>query len=199
MAITKRQKEILGYLEEYLSSNGYGPTLEEIACHFELASLNGVHKHLKALEERGFIRRLSRHARSIQLLGSGSRERHSLPLLGYVAAGQPIEAIHQGEEVSVPDSFLTRNNNYILKVRGDSMIDEHIQDGDYVIVDERSQADEGELVIALVDQQNVTLKKYYREGREIRLQPANSDMEPIYIDESRVRIQGIVVGIIRKY
>jgi len=197
--MTKRQKEILTFLQEYLDENGYGPTLEEIARHFGLASLNGVHKHLRALQERGFIRRLSRQARSIQLLGSGSSGGCMLPLLGYVAAGQPIEAVEGAEELSVPESFLTRNRNYVLRVQGSSMIEEHIQDGDYVIVEERKQAFNGEVVVALIDGENVTLKKFFREGEQVRLQPANANLEPIFVSESRLTIQGVVVGIMRKY
>lgn len=199
MSLTKRQREVLTFLQEYLDEYGYGPTLEEIARHFGMASLNGVHKHLRALQERGFIRRLSRQARSIQLLGSGPSGGSTLPLLGYVAAGQPIEAIDDIEELSVPESFLTRNRNYVLRVRGTSMIDEHIQEGDYVVVEERNQAFNGELVVALVDGESVTLKKFYREGDHIRLQPANENLEPIRISEERLAIQGVVVGIMRKY
>ncbi len=199
MSMTKRQKEILTFLQEYLDEYGYGPTLEEIAKHFGLASLNGVHKHLRALQERGFIRRLSRQARSIQLLGSGSSRGCTLPLLGYVAAGQPIEAVEGAEELSVPESFLTRNRNYVLRVQGSSMIEEHIQDGDYVIVEERNQAFNGEVVVALIDGENVTLKKFFREGDQVRLQPANANLEPILVSGERLTIQGVVVGIMRKY
>ena len=123
MPLTRRQKEIFSFLEAYLQEKGYSPTLEEIAGHFQMASLNGVYKHLKALEERGFIRRLSNQARSIQLLDPEAVSRNVLPLLGTVAAGQPIEAVANVEEVSVPESFLTRRNNYVLRVSGDSMID----------------------------------------------------------------------------
>ena len=199
MSMTKRQKEILTFLQEYLDEYGYGPTLEEIAKHFGMASLNGVHKHLRALQERGFIRRLSRQARSIQLLGSGSSGGCTLPLLGYVAAGQPIEAVEGAEQLSVPESFLTRNRNYVLRVQGSSMIEEHIQDGDYVVVEERKQAFNGEVVVALIDGENVTLKKFFREGEQVRLQPANANLEPILVSGDRLAIQGVVVGIMRKY
>jgi len=200
MPITKRQKEILEYLRAFLLEEGYSPTLEEIANHFGLASLNGVYKHLKVLEERGFIRRLSNRARSIQLLDSNSPpDSHSLPLLGYVAAGQPIEAIANSDEISIPEMFHTPGDNYVLRVEGDSMIDQQIQDGDLVVVERRESAQNGETVVALVDDEQATLKRYYREGSRIRLQPANPEMEPIIVGEDRVRVQGVVVGLMRKY
>lgn len=199
MPLTKRQKEIYHFIKSFLERYGYSPTLEEIAEHFQLASLNGVFKHLKALEERGFIRRLSNQARSIQLLEREGAKAPRLPLLGYVAAGAPIEAISNVEEISVPESFLTRRRSYVLRVRGDSMIGEHVQDGDYVIVEERDHADNGEMVIALIDGESATLKKYYREGGRIRLQPANPELPPLYYPEEQVKIQGVVVGIMRKY
>ncbi|RPI23711.1 MAG: transcriptional repressor LexA [Acidobacteria bacterium] len=198
MPITRRQQQILNFLKEFLERNGYSPTLEEIAHHFGITSLNGVYKHLKALEQRGFIRRLSNQARSIQVIDSVSHAA-TLPLLGRVAAGGPLEAVASPEEISVPASFLTRKNNYVLRVTGDSMVDEHIQDGDYVVLEQREQANNGEIVIALVDGEKATLKKYYREGPQIRLQPANALLEPILVDESRVRVQGVVVGLMRKY
>lgn len=199
MPVTKRQKEILNYLRDFLQRHGYSPTLEEIARHFGLASLNGVFKHLKALEERGFIRRLSNQARSIQLVNAEVASRSTLPLLGYVTAGQPVEAVVNAEEISVPESFLTRGHNYVLRVRGNSMIDEHIQDGDYVVVEQQEDARNGEMVIALIDGENATLKKFYREAGKVRLQPANPALDPIYVSEDRVKIQGVVVGIMRKY
>jgi repressor LexA len=197
MSITKRQKLILEFIGEFLSEKGYSPTLEEIAAHFGISSLNGVYKHLRALEQRGHIRRLSNQARSIQLVQAAPRS--TLPLLGRVAAGRPIEAVNSPEEVSVPESFLTRRNNYVLQVEGNSMIDEQIRDGDFVIMEERDFAENGEIVIALVDDETATLKKYYREGGQIRLQPANPAMEPIFASEERVRIQGVLVGLMRKY
>lgn len=199
MPITRRQKEILDFLRNFLERRGYSPTLEEIAAHFQMASLNGVYKHLRALERRGFIRRLANQARSIQILDPESAGRATLPLLGYVVAGRPIEAVSNVEEISVPESFLTRRRNYVVQVRGDSMIDEHIQDGDYVIVEERSEAQNGELVVALIDGENATLKRYYREGGSIRLQPAHPRLQPLLLGEDRVQIQGVVVGIMRKY
>ena len=199
MPLTKRQQEILNYLRAFLEGRGYAPTLEEIAGHFGLASLNGVYKHLRALEERGFIKRLANQARSIQILDEKTSSQHRLPLLGYIAAGEPVEAIVNTEEISVPENFLSKEQNYVLRVRGDSMIEEHIQDGDYVIVERREEACNGETVIALIDGENSTIKKFYREGGKVRLQPANSVLQPIRLDEGRVRIQGVVVGVMRKY
>lgn len=199
MSLTRRQKEILGFIRGFLDENGYSPTLEEIAGHFSLASLNGVYKHLRALETRGFIRRLASQARSIQVLdrrGSGSP---TLPLLGYVAAGRPLEAVTDEEKISVPEGFLSRGRNYVLRVHGESMIEEHIQDGDYVVVEQRDHAENGEMVIALIDGDSATLKRFYREGSRIRLQPANPRLQPLYVNEDRVKVQGVVTGIMRKY
>ncbi len=199
MPLTKRQKDILDYVKDFLHRHGYSPTLEEIANHFSLASLNGVYKHLRALEERGFIRRLCNQSRSIQILETSSSRQVVLPLLGYIAAGQPVETVTDVEEISVPESFLTRRKNYVLRVRGDSMIDEHIQDGDYVVIEQREEARNGETVIALIDGESSTLKKFYREGNKIRLQPANPELAPLYVDEAQLQIQGVVVGVMRKY
>ena len=199
MPLTKRQKDILDYLKDFLHRHGYSPTLAEIANHFSLASLNGVYKHLRALEERGFIRRLSNQSRSIQVLETSLSRQVVLPLLGYIAAGQPVEPVADVEEISVPESFLTRGRNYVLRVRGDSMIDEHIQDGDYVVIEQREEARNGETVIALIDGESSTLKKFYREGNRIRLQPANPDLTPLYVDEAQLQVQGVVVGVMRRY
>lgn len=198
MHLTKRQKSIFQFIEDYLEANDYSPSLEEIGAHFGIASMNGVHKHLKVLEERGYIRRMSNKARSIQIVAE-EQERHTLPLLGYIAAGQPIEAVASPEEVEVPEYLMKKGEHYILEVEGESMIDHHIQNGDRVVIQKSDHANNGETVVALIDGENATLKQYYREGRRIRLQPANSTMEPIYVEESRLRIQGILVGLIRKY
>ncbi len=199
MPLTKRQKDILDYLKDFLHRHGYSPTLAEIANHFSLASLNGVYKHLRALEERGFIRRLCNQSRSIQVLETSLSRQVVLPLLGYIAAGQPVETVTDVEEISVPESFLTRRKNYVLRVRGDSMIDEHIQDGDYVVIEQREEGRNGETVIALIDGESSTLKKFYREGNRIRLQPANPDLTPLYVDEAQLQVQGVVVGVMRRY
>ena len=200
MKLTRRQKEILDFITGFIDENGYSPSMEEIAEYFQFASLNAVFKHLEALESRGFLHRDSNRARSIQLSPEDPVGIQVLPLYGYVAAGQPIEAVSSPETLQVPDEFLPRRGNYyVLQVQGESMIDEHIQNGDYVIVESRETARPGEMVVALVDGDNVTLKKFYREGERIRLQPANEALDPIILEENRVKIQGVIVSVMRKY
>ncbi|MFZ0426995.1 MAG: transcriptional repressor LexA [Acidobacteriota bacterium] len=199
MPLTQRQQEILKFIESYLETRGYSPSMEEIADHFGIASLNAIHKHLRVLQERGFIRRLSNRARSIQVVHEDLGETHAIPLLGRIAAGLPIEAIATHEEIQVPQSLLTRGQNYVLQVEGDSMIDEHIQDGDLIVVEQRESARDGETIVALIDGERATLKKVFREGSRVRLQPANPTLEPILVPADRLQIQGVVVGLIRKY
>ena len=200
MNLTKRQKEILDFVTDFIDRNGYSPSMEEIAEHFQFASLNAVFKHLEALESRGCLRRDANRARSIHLSQEDASGVRMLPLLGYVAAGHPIEAVSTPETLNVPEDFLPRQSNYyVLRVQGESMIEEHIQDGDFVVVESRDTAGPGDMVVALVDDENVTLKKYFREGRQIRLQPANETIAPIILDEARVKIQGVVVSVMRKY
>ncbi|HEU4563934.1 MAG TPA: transcriptional repressor LexA [Gemmatimonadaceae bacterium] len=202
MPLTKRQREILDYLAGYSDINGFAPSFEEIARNFNYNSLATVHEHLSNLERKGYIRRAYNESRAIEILPSDVNPRAvELPLLGAVAAGMPIEAMTSNESIPVPSDFVRRGgNHYVLRVRGNSMIDEQIRDGDFVVVQERQGADNGEMVIALVNGTSATVKKYYRErdGR-IRLQPANETMAPIYVHEDDVMIQGIVVGVLRKY
>jgi repressor LexA len=200
MKLTKRQKEILDFISEFIDHNGYSPSMEEIAEHFHFASLNAVFKHLEALESRGHLHRDSNRARSIQLSQTAPAAIQTLPLFGYIAAGQPIEAVSAPEVLHVPEYLLPRKGEYyVLRVKGESMIDEHIQDGDYVVIESRKTADPGDTVVALVDDENVTLKKFYPEGGQIRLQPANESLAPIILDGSRVKIQGVVVSVMRRY
>ena len=201
MHLTRRQKEILDFLNDYIQRQGYAPTIEEIAAHFSLRSLATVHKHLSNLQEKGLIRREWNRSRALELVPTEVKvEAVELPLLGLVAAGSPIEAIEASETIFVPENMVGRRETYVLQVKGDSMIDEQIRDGDYVIVENRQTADDGEMVIALLDGENVTLKKLYREGGgRVRLQPANARLEPIFVDQDRIRIQGVVIGILRKY
>jgi repressor LexA len=199
--LTKRQREILDYLNEFIQQHGYAPSLEEVGRRFNLSSLATVHKHLTNLQEKGFIRRAWNRSRSVELLPSRSGGRAiELPMLGYVAAGMPIEAVATSESIAVPETLVSgKRDTYVLRVRGDSMIDEQIRDGDWVVVEDRRAADNGEMVIALVGGQDATLKKFYKEGGRVRLQPANPSMEPILVDPDAVQIQGVVVGVMRKY
>jgi len=198
--LTKRQREILNYLADFIQQHGYAPSLEEIGQRFGLSSLATVHKHLTNLEGKGFIRRSWNKSRSVEIVptkhGAQSRE---LDLMGYVAAGEPIEAVATLESIAVPEMLIGNNRAYVLRVRGDSMIDEQIRDGDYVVVEDRKTAENGEMVIALLNNAEVTLKMLFRENDSVRLQPANRKMEPIVIREVDLRIQGVVVGIMRRY
>jgi len=202
MPLTKRQREILTYLTSYTEQNGFAPSFEEIAESFRYSSLATVHEHLTNLERKGYIKRSYNESRAIEILPTEYTSRSiELPLLGSVAAGSPIEMMEANETLAVPDSFIGRGgNHFVLRVRGNSMIEEQIRDGDFVVVNERQRADNGEMVIALVNGTSATVKKYYRErdGR-IRLQPANETMAPIYVHENDVSIQGIVVGVLRRY
>lgn len=202
MPLTKRQRQILDYLTSYASEHGYAPSFEEIAEQFNYNSLATVHEHLSNLERKGYIKRAYNESRAIEILPSEVFQKAiELPVLGAVAAGLPIEALESSETIAVPDDFVRRaGSHYVLKVRGQSMIDDHITDGDYVVVHDRPAADNGEMVIAMLDDGGATVKRYYRErdGR-IRLQPANASMLPIYVQEDQVRVQGIVVGVMRRY
>jgi repressor LexA len=202
MALTKRQRQILDYVQSFIEAYGYSPSFEEIAEHFGYSSLATVHEHLSNLEQKGFLRKNYNKSRSLEVvpaeMGTLAVE---LPLLGSVAAGLPIEALRDNEDtVAVPHDMVPKGNNYVLRVKGNSMVDEQIRDGDYIIVNSRVTADNGEMVVALVGGESATVKKFYRErdGR-IRLQPANPTMQPMYFQPDEVQIQGIVVGVIRKY
>ncbi len=200
LPLTKRQREILDYLHDFIEQHGYAPSLEEVGRRFGLSSLATVHKHLTNLQEKGFIKRAWNRSRSVELVPkpAGSRVLE-LPLLGYVAAGAPIEAVASSESIAVPENFIGRRETYVLRVRGDSMIDEQIRDGDMVIVEDRKTADNGEMVIALLRGSDVTLKKFYHDNGRVRLQPANPALQPIFVDAAQVQIQGVVVGVMRKY
>jgi len=202
--LTRRQKQILDYLTAYIEAHGYAPSIDEIREHFKLGSLATVHKHLLMLERKRVIRREPNQSRSIELVPTTEFNRAGIvevPLVGTIAAGEPIEAIPEEEKIGLPDELLGPGQAYVLKVRGNSMIEEHIRDGDFVIIEERQTAENGQTVVALLDGTDVTLKKYFDEGERIRLQPASPGMEPIYVEknEDRLQIQGIVIGILRKY
>jgi repressor LexA len=203
MYLTRRQKEILDYIREYIDEQGYAPSIEEIGARFGLSSTATVHKHLSNLEGKGLIRRETNRSRSIELRGVRSEARDggvvSVPMLGRIAAGRPIEALAVPERMDLPASLLGRGPTFVLRVTGDSMIDEQIRDGDYVIVESRDTAEDGQIVVALIGGEEVTLKRFYREKDGVRLQPANVNMSPIYLKHGEFGIQGVVIGVLRKY
>ena len=198
MHLTRRQREILEYLRQHIRAFGYAPSLEEVARHFRLSSVATVHKHLSNLEEKGLIRRTWNRSRSVEVV-EDTPVAYEVPLLGRIAAGRPIEAVEATESLLLPPNMLGRGRTYILQVTGDSMVDEGIRDGDYVIVEERREARNGETVVALVGGEGVTLKRYFREGKKIRLEPANPRMDAITVDEGDLSVQGVVIGLLRKY
>jgi repressor LexA len=195
MNLTPKQALLAAFIRDFLRTHDYAPSLDEMAKHFGVSRIT-IHERLGGLEKRGVLRRSKYQARAIELLDRVTI--HALPLLGYIAAGEPIEATENKEDVDVGEMLDTGKEQYVLKVRGTSMIDEQIRDGDYVIVEKRDRARNGETVVALVNGSEATLKKFYREkdGR-IRLQPANPDMPPIFPRD--VKIQGVVIGVVRKY
>ncbi len=202
MTLTRKQRDILDYVTTTIEGQGLAPSFGEIAEHFGYNSLATVHEHLSNIEQKGYIRRGHNESRAIEILPPrGTAGATEIPLLGTVAAGMPIESVMAGEVVQVPDSMLPRRGpNYALKVQGESMIDEQILDGDLVVVNGRDSADNGEMVIALVNGSEATVKRFYREpGGWIRLQPSNGGMRPMRFQEGDVLIQGIVVGVIRKF
>ena len=202
MPLTKRQKEILDHIGRFIEEQGYAPSFEEIAEHFGYSSLATVHEHLSNLERKGYIRKSYNESRSIELVApDAAPSTIPLPLLGTVAAGLPIEAVQDTETLDVPpDMVRGGRENYVLRVEGNSMIDEQIRDGDYIVVAAQDTALDGQTVVALVRGDSATVKKLYREpGNRIRLQPANPTMNPIIEAAEDVQVQGVVVGVIRKY
>ncbi len=202
--LTERQKQILDFIRESVDQRGVSPTHREICDRFGYSSYGTVNKHLRLLEEKGFLRRHWNQKRGIELADVETARGGTLlqlPFLGLIAAGQPIEAVTDHDRVDVPQHLLTSGNggnHFVLKVRGDSMIDEGIHDGDLVVVQRREAATAGEMVVALVGS-DATLKRFYPEGSVIRLQPANHTMQPIRVPAADVRIQGIVVGLMRRF
>jgi repressor LexA len=201
MALTRRQHEVLEVIRTFIGKNGYSPSLEEIGSELRLSSVATVHKHVSHLVQKGYVRRSWNQNRSIEVVDGADRAGAViLPLAGTIAAGHPLEAIETQEMISVPASMLADPARaFVLRVRGDSMIDEQIRDGDLVIVERRSEARSGETVVALLDGAEATLKRLEREGARVRLEPANAALKPIVVAEDRVSIQGIVVGVIRRY
>ena len=201
MAITRRQKEVLDFISGFVQRNGYSPSFEEIARGLQLKSLATVHKHVTNLQTKGLLQRSHNRSRSIDVLparSSKSRSTERLPLMGRIAAGLPVEAVENPETISISD-IIGNRDVFALEVRGDSMRDEHIVDGDFVMVEKTNTAREGEIVVALVRGSEATLKRYYVEGDLIRLQPSNAEMEPIYVPRADVAIQGRLLGMLRKY
>jgi repressor LexA len=206
MALTKRQKEFLEFLAGFLEKRGYSPSYEEIAEGLSLASLATVHKHILALESKHYVKRGFNQSRSLELAPKYYDEQRQfrppgleVPLLGRIAAGAPVEAIAGNETLSFSD-FTGDSGTYALQVRGESMIEDHICDGDYVLVQRTDGARDGDIVVALVDGMETTLKRFYLEpGDRVRLQPANAAMAPIYVARASVQIQGKVLAVLRRY
>lgn len=201
MALTRRQREVLDVIREFIARNGYSPSLEEIGRQLGLSSVATVHKHVTHLVEKGLVRRVWNQNRSIELAGeSGGASASEIPLMGTIAAGRPLEAIPTTETICVPSDMVAgRGRTFVLRIQGESMIGESIRDGDFVIIEERRIARDGETVVALVDGSDATLKRFFREGATVRLEPANASMSPIVLPADRVQVQGVVVGLIRKY
>ena len=200
MALTRRQREIYDFIRSFVADKGYSPSLEEIGAEFGLSSVATVHKHVHHLVEKGFLRKAWNRSRSVEPVDEPSSDLVSLPLLGIVAAGVPIEAIEVPERIDVPSELVPkRGESYVLRVRGDSMIEEQIRDGDYVVVESRAEARDGETVVALIRDQDTTLKKLFRNGRSVRLEPANANLDAIEVPAEDVQVRGVLRGLIRRY
>ena len=206
MALTKRQRELYDWISEFVQKHGYSPSFEEIGAGMGLSSLATVHKHVTNLEKKGLLKRDYNRSRSIDLIAPKGKLKQvmaaaagvELPLLGRIAAGRPVEAMENPETISLTD-FTRSKDVFVLEVRGDSMQDEAILDGDYILVEKTSVASNGDIVVALVDGVETTLKRIYKEGDKVRLQPSNAAMQPILVPAASVRIQGRVIGVLRKY
>ncbi|PWT97014.1 MAG: repressor LexA [Terriglobia bacterium] len=205
MPLTKRQKQVLDFIARFQDDNGYCPSYEEIAHGLDLASLATVHKHISALETKSYLKRGFNQSRSLELAPKYLQEQRrskpstEIPLLGRIAAGTPVEALQQRETLNFAD-FTANGNTYALEVRGDSMIDDHICDGDLILLEKVTQAHDGDIVVALVAGSETTLKRFYREpGDQVRLQPANATLKPIIVPAREVQIQGRLLAVLRKY
>ncbi len=202
--LTERQRDILGFIREFQKERGIAPTHREICDHFGFSSYGTVYKHLSLLEKKGLIRRDWNQKRGVELVERDEKVANQapgvrdLPLFGYIAAGRPLDVEVSDETIAVPEHLTTRGENYVLKVRGDSMIEDGILDGDLVIIARRDRVENGEMVVANVSGE-VTLKRIYREGERVRLQPANSMMSPIFASARDVAVQGVVVGLMRRF
>jgi repressor LexA len=199
MDLTRRQQAILDFLREHARQQAYPPTLDEICAALGLRSRGSLHKHVSALVEAGYLEPLHGKQRGIRLSAAAVGAENALPLLGTIAAGRPIETIAQPESIEIPPVLQRRAPCYVLRVRGDSMVDEGILDGDYVIIEAREHARDGEIVVALIDGSEATLKRLERASGEVRLHPANAAMAPLRYAPERVAIQGVLVGQMRRY
>ena len=200
MALTRRQREVYDFIRDFVAQNGYSPSLEEIGAHFNLSSVATVHKHVQHLVEKRFLRKAWNRSRSIEPVEPPTSGLVSLPLLGTVAAGMPIEAVEVTETIDVPRALVSkRGESFVLRVSGDSMIDDQICDGDFVIVESRPEASDGDTVVALVGGSDVTLKRLYRDGPKVRLEPANAALDAIEVPAEDVLVRGVVRGLIRRY
>jgi repressor LexA len=197
--LTRRQREILDFLRGFVAEHGYSPSLEEIGAHFGLSSVATVHKHVQHLAEKGYLRKAWNRSRSIEPVEEADAAAVELPLLGTVAAGAPIEPIELEERIAVPRELVRRRGEtFVLRVRGESMIDEQIRDGDLVVVERRSEARNGETVVAVV-RGEATLKRFVRHGARVVLQPANPSLRPLEVPAADVEIRGVVRGLLRTY
>jgi len=200
MALTRRQRQVLEVIRDFIETRGYSPSLEEIGAELSLSSVATVHKHVSLLVDKGYVQRTWNQNRSIELTNEDRPATVRLPLSGTIAAGLPIEAVATAETICVPaDMVRDAGSSFVLRVQGDSMIDEQIRDGDFVIVEAREVAEDGETVVALVDGLDATLKRLFRDGSSVRLEPANPTMKPIVVPADKVRVQGVAVGVLRKY
>ncbi|MBI4057944.1 transcriptional repressor LexA [Candidatus Microgenomates bacterium] len=202
VTIYRRQEQILGFLRQYMKANGFAPTLSQIAQALGVSSLATVHEHLATLERKGLIKKKEGHSRGIELLAAGLNgedKELSIPILGFIAAGSPIEPYTDPNTTIGVAPWLIggKKRAFVLQVRGESMVGDGIYDGDYVVVEQQETANNGDIVVALLDNGMATLKRYYREATRVRLEPANARMSPIFA--RNVRIQGRVVGLVRKY
>ena len=213
MFLTKRQKQVLDFVAEFIAENHYSPSFEEIAQSMDLASVATVHKHLKVLEQKGYIERRFNRSRALEVTPKYYQEMRNnrvklasfhksseiaTPLVGRIAAGQPVEAFEDQESLSFAP-LVSSDKVFALQVSGQSMVEDHILDGDYVLVEKTERAQNGEIVVALVDGSEATLKRFYREGTAVRLQPANAEMDPIIVSGDRVQIQGRLLAVHRRY
>ena len=198
MHYTKKQYKIMQYVAQYIERNGIPPTLQEAGDYFQVSKVT-IFEHLTLLEKKGAIRRKKGLSRAIEIIDEKflPQSPTCLPLVGNIAAGAPIEAIEDPDHIEIGDMMPRNKECYMLRVKGDSMIDEHIADGDYVIVEKRNTARDGEIVVAIINDNEATLKRMYRDGKRFRLEPANPNMSPIYTD--RLKVRGVVVGVLRKY